>query len=95
MPSVNEQNIDMDYFYFALIILALVAVFVFLMRLDNKAKNNYKTDAYELLENTCPDPKKVKNCIRGLRLYSGRIKKDKEAKELIGLLLDKHGNVLD
>jgi hypothetical protein len=95
MPAVSEQNIDMDYFYFALIILALIAIFFFLMRLDNKTKNNYKTDAYNLLDDSCPDPKKVKDCIRGLRLYSGRIKKDKEAKELIGLLLDKHGHVFD
>ena len=95
MMLVNMQNRDMDYVYFTLVILALVAVFIFLMRLDKKAKNNYKTDAYNMLEMDSADPKHLKNCIRGLRLYGGRIKKDKEATELVRRLIDKHGHVLD
>jgi hypothetical protein len=83
----------MDYLYFVLMILVLVAAFVFLMRIDRKAKNKYKADAYELLENSDPEPKHVKDTVRGLRLYSGRIRKDKEAQELVRRLLDKHGHV--
>ena len=85
----------MDYVYFFLVILALIGVFIILTRIDRKAKNNYKTDAYELLETSSPDPKRLKNCIRGLRLYSGRIKKDKEARDLVRRLIDKHGHVFD
>jgi hypothetical protein len=95
MVPVNMQNRSMDYVYFILVILVMVAVFIFLMRLDKKAKNSYKTDAYDLLEMDSADPKHLKNCIRGLRLYSGRIKKDKEATELVRRLIDKHGHVLD
>jgi len=95
MMSVNMQNISMDYVYFVLILLALVAVFIFLMKIDRRTKNNYKTDAYELLETDSPNPKHVKDCLRGLRLYGGHIKKDKEARELAQRLIDKHGHVFD
>jgi hypothetical protein len=95
MIPVNMQNRYMDYVYFILVILALVAVFIFLMKLDRKAKNNYKVNAYELLETDSPDPKQVKDCVRGLRLYGGHIKKDKEANDLIRRLIDKHGHVMD
>jgi hypothetical protein len=85
----------MDYVYFVLIILALIGVFIILTRIDRRAKNNYKADAYELLETSLPDPKRLKDCIRGLRLYSGHIRKDKEARELVRRLIDKHGHVFD
>ena len=95
MLLVNMQNRIMDCVYFVLVILGLVVIFILLVRMDRKAKNNYKTEAYGLLEESSPDPKTLKNCIRGLRLYSGHIKKDKEAKELINRLIDKHGHVFD
>ena len=85
----------MDYVYFFLVILLLAGTFIFIIRLDRKAKNNYKTSAYELLETDSPDPKHLKDCVRGLRLYSGHLKKDKEAKDLVRRLLDKHGHVYD
>ena len=88
------QNRSMDYVYFILVILALIAVFIFLMKLDRKAKNNFKVNAYDLLETDTPDPKKVKDCIRGLRLYGGHIRKDKEAYELVRKLIDKHGHMM-
>jgi hypothetical protein len=92
---INRQNIVMDYFLFALILLALIGIFIFVTRLDNKAKNRHKADAYEMLEISDPDPKKLKDCVRGLRLYSGRIRKDHEAMDLSRQLLTKHGHILD
>ena len=89
------QNRSMDYVYFILVILALIAIFIFLMKLDRKAKNSYKVNAYELLETDYPNPKQVKECIRGLRLYGGHIRKDKEAHELVRKLIDKHGHVMN
>ncbi len=85
----------MDYLLFALLILALIGAIVFLSKLDTKTKNKYKTQAYELLENSTPDPKVVKDTCRGLHLYSGRIKKDKEARELVKRLMEKHGHLLN
>ena len=83
----------MDYFYFVLIILALIAVFIFLVRMDRRTKDRHKTEAYELLEDSSPDPEKVMNCVRMLRLYGGRVKKDPEARELVRRLQDKHNAV--
>ena len=80
--------------YFILIILVLIGIMVFLSRMDTRTKNKYKTDAYELLELSDPDPKKVKDCLKGLRLYGGRIKKDKEARDLANRLSEKHGGLL-
>ena len=85
----------MDYFYFFLVILVLIGVIVLLSRIDTRTKNKYKTSAYEMLEMSDPDRKQLKECIKGLRLYGGRIKKDKEARELVNRLLQKHGNLLD
>ena len=78
-----------------LIILALIGIMIFLSRLDTRTKNKYKTSAYEMLEMSDPDRKQLKECIKGLRLYGGRIKKDKEARELVTRLLQKHGSLLD
>ena len=94
MMMVNMQNICMDYVYFILAFLVLVAAFIFLVRIDRKSKNNYKATAYELLETSSPNPKHVKDCVRGLRLYGGHMKKDKEAHDLVRQLIDKHGQFL-
>ena len=85
----------MDYVYFGLLILALIAAVIFISKLDTRTKSKYKTKAYELLEISDPDPKEVKDTYKGLHIYGGRIKKDKEARELIKCLLEKHGRLLD
>ena len=85
----------MDIFVFVLVILALIGIMFLLSKMDTRTKNKYKTSAYEMLETSDPDRKQLKECIKGLRLYGGRIKKDKEARELITRLLQKHGSLLD
>ena len=79
----------MDYFYFILFVLALVAVLILLMRTDRRTRSKYKKTAYRLLETANPDSKEVKDTIKGLRLYGGRIRKDKESVQLVNRLLDK------
>ena len=85
----------MDWVYFGLFIVALIVAIIFIVKLDTRTKNKYKTKAYELLEISDPDSKEVKDTCKGLRLYGGRIKKDKETRELIKRLLEKHGRLLD
>ena len=79
----------MDYFYFILFILALIAVLILLIRADRRTRSKYKKTAYRLLETANPDSKEVKDTIKGLRLYGGRIRKDKESVQLVNRLLDK------
>jgi hypothetical protein len=85
----------MDYFIYALIILALIAAAFYIRKIDTRTKNKHKKDAYRLLETSAPSPKEIKDTIKGLRLYSGRIVKDKESIKLINSLLDKHGHLLE
>jgi hypothetical protein len=85
----------MDYFIYALIILALIAAAFYIRKIDTRTKNKHKKDAYRLLEKSAPSPKEIKDTIKGLRLYSGRIVKDKESIKLINSLLDKHGHLLE
>jgi hypothetical protein len=79
----------MDYFWIVLFLLVLVAGLVWLSKLDVRSKKKYKQNAYKLLETANADLKKVKETIKGLRLYSGRFKKDKECAQLIEKLQDK------
>ncbi|HTY81731.1 MAG TPA: hypothetical protein VMB24_03025 [Dehalococcoidales bacterium] len=79
----------MDYIYIVLFLLVLVGALVLLSRLDARTKKRYKQDAYRLLETANADVKKLKDTIKGLRLYGGRFKKDKEAYQLIQKLQDK------
>jgi hypothetical protein len=81
----------MDYFYFALIIIILVGIIVLISRYEKGIKTKHKKDAYGLLEEYHLDPKKVKDTIKGLRIYGGRWKKDKECVELVKRLQDKYG----
>jgi len=73
----------MDYFYFALMVLALIAIMFLLIRWDKRIKMKYKKDAYGLLDTNHPDPKKILDTIKGLRLYGGRWFKDKECTQLV------------
>lgn len=82
----------MDYFYFFLFLLALIAGLIFLMRADRRIRSRYKKTAYRLLETANPNSKEVRDTIKGLRLYGGRIRKDKESLQLVNRLLDKLGN---
>jgi hypothetical protein len=80
---------SMDYVYIALFIIVLVAALVGLSKLDNRTKKKYKREAYRLLESSGSEPKKVKDTIKGLRLYGGRWRKDKECSQLIERLQSK------
>ncbi|OGO06651.1 MAG: hypothetical protein A2Y92_05190 [Chloroflexi bacterium RBG_13_57_8] len=84
----------MDFFYFALIILVLAGIIFLLNRVEKGIKSRFKKSAYALLETDRPDPKEVRDTIRGLHLYGGRLFKDKECVQLVDRLLMKHGSFL-
>jgi hypothetical protein len=73
----------MLYLWFFAVIAFLVLLLYLLSRFEKKSKNNYRKDAYHLLEQENPDPKKLKSSIRVLRLYGGRLRRDQEIQELI------------
>jgi hypothetical protein len=73
----------MDYVYLVLFILLLALALVGLNRLDARTKKKYKREAYKLLEDSANDTQKIAGTIKGLRLYGGRWKKDKECVQLI------------
>ena len=79
----------MEYVSFILVILALVFILYLLNRLDKRTKNKWRKNAYDLLEMHNPDKTEVINTIKYLRLYGGRIRKDKEFVQLIVRLQDK------
>ena len=84
----------MDIAVFILIIIALVALFIYLTKSETRTKNRYKEKAESLLETHDPDRKDVRETIKYLRLYSGRIFRDKEALRLADNLREKHGHLL-
>lgn len=85
----------MDIFYLVVFILVLAGLFVFLMRWEKRVKARYKDKAIVMLETTNdPDPKEVKETIKFLRLYAGRIKKDHEALNLVRSLQDKYNHLI-
>ena len=73
---------------FVLIIVVLGVAIWLLSRSEKRTKNKWKLAAYKLLEEKNPDPEKVKETIRFLRVYGGRISKDPEFTQLDGLLRD-------
>lgn len=79
----------MDYVIFILFILALVLIIVFLNRMEKRIKTKFKKTAYGLLETARPTSKEMKDTIKGLRLYGGRLFKDKECAQLVDRLLGK------
>ena len=85
----------MEYLTFIIALLILVASFYLIVRAERRMKNKYKKEAYRMLEISDPVPKELKDTVRRLRLYAGRLKKDKEAIQLIKRLLEKHGHLLD
>lgn len=79
----------MDYVIFILIILALVGAIFLLNRIEKNIKTKFKKTAYGLLETSRPTSKEMKETIKGLRLYGGRLFKDKECSQLVDRLLVK------
>ncbi|OGN99249.1 MAG: hypothetical protein A2Y58_03115 [Chloroflexi bacterium RBG_13_51_52] len=77
-----------DIIFFIALILVLAGVTYLLYRSEGSAKNKHKMTAYNLLEEKNPDPKKIKEAIRLLRLYGGHWRKDQEFVQLITLLSD-------
>jgi hypothetical protein len=79
----------MDVVWFILILAFLVFIMFVLNKLDRMTKNKYRRNAYTLLETENPDTKEIKDTIKGLRLYGGRLRKDEEFQKLIKELQDK------
>lgn len=79
----------MEYVSFILVILVLIFLLYLLNRLDKRTKNKWRKSAYDLLEMENPDKNEVINTIKYLRLYGGRIRKDKEFVQLVARLQDK------
>ena len=77
-----------DIIFFIAIILVLAGIAYLLHRSEAKTKNKHKITAYNLLDEKNPDPKKIKETIRLLRLYGGHWRKDQEFVQLIKLLTD-------
>jgi hypothetical protein len=73
---------------FILIVLSIGVAIWLLHRSEKMVKNKWKLTAYRLLEEKNPDPKKVKETIKFLRIYGGRISKDPEFTHLDKLLCD-------
>jgi hypothetical protein len=73
---------------FVLVILAIAAALWLLYRSEKRTKKKWKLTAYRLLEEKNPDPKKIKDTIRFIRIYGGRISKDPEFTHLDKLLCD-------
>ncbi len=72
----------MDYVWFILMVLVLVGAWILVNRIDKRAKERYRRDAYRILDMEDPSEKELKDTLRGLSLYGGRIKRDKEFEEL-------------
>ena len=77
-----------DIIFFIALILVLAGVTYLLYRSEAKTKNKHKMTAYILLDEKNPDPKKIKETIRLLRLYGGHWHKDQEFVQLIKILSD-------
>ena len=84
----------MDIALFILFVAVLVGLFVFLMKWESRVKRRYKDKAISLLDMGDPNPNDVRDTIKNLRLYIGKIKKDKEARQLVRDLQDKYGHLL-
>jgi hypothetical protein len=79
----------MDYIWFILFILFLVLILFVLNKMDRISKLKHREAAYSLLETEKPDPAEIKKTIKALRLYGGRVRKDREFMDLIRQLQDK------
>jgi cbb3-type cytochrome oxidase subunit 3 len=83
----------MDYVWFVLFILFLALILFVLNKMDRINKNKHREAAYTLLETVDPDPKEIRDTIKGLRLYGGRLRKNQEFMKLIRQLQDKLASI--
>ena len=79
----------MEYLSFILIILFLVFLLFLCNRIEKGIKNKWRKTAYDILEMAKPDREEILKTIKHLRLYGGRIRRDKEFKQIIERLQDK------
>ena len=79
----------MDYLWFILMIAALVGAWILVNRFDKRAKERTRREAYRVLDMESPTDQEVKEALRGLSLYGGRLRKDKEFTELKDRLVQK------
>ena len=79
----------MEYLTFVLVILFLAFLLFVLARIEKGTKNKWRKTAYDLLEMKKPERVEVLKTIKHLRLYGGRIRKDKEFMQLISRLQDR------
>ena len=83
----------MDYLSFILVIVFCAFLIYLLDRFDKRTKNKWRKNAYSLLGTDNPDPEEIIKTIKYLRLYGGRIRKDKEFLQLIARLQEKLDSV--
>jgi hypothetical protein len=85
----------MDYVYLFLLVAFLAGALFFLFRLEKQAKYRQRRAAYDLLEKKNSSAQEIKQALKGLRLYSGRWRKDKEFLQLIARLEERLKNARD
>jgi len=68
----------MDYLWFILIVAVLIGLWWLTKRFDRAAKERWRRDAYRLLDLENPSQEEVKKVMKGLLLYGGRLRQDKE-----------------
>jgi len=71
------------------IIIILAVLIIGLPIVLAKAKKENKKGCLQLLKKSNPNPKDIKETIKGLNRYVGRWSKDEEAAQLIKRLMDK------
>jgi len=71
--------------FIAIIVVLILAIWL-LNRSEKRTKTKWKLDAYRLLEEKNPDPKNVREAIKFIRIYQGRIRKDPEFTQLDKML---------
>jgi hypothetical protein len=79
----------MEYFYFFLFVAFLVGMLVLLSRIEARAKRRQRKAAYDLLEQPDPSDREIRQVIKGLKLYEGRWRKDKELTQLVARLAER------
>jgi predicted alpha-1,6-mannanase (GH76 family) len=83
----------MEYVIFILLLIFLVAALLLIRKLDTRTKNKHRQEAYNLLKNSNASAREIKETLKGLQLYGGRWRRNKEFAELIRSLSDKLNNV--
>ena len=79
----------MEYVPLILMLLFLVFLLFLITGIDRRTKNKWRKTAYDMLEMETPEKEEVIKTIKYLRLYGGRLRKDKEFSQLISRLQDR------